>query len=288
MEKKIAVQIQHDANWKDMLRITAESGFKCVAMGFGSSKVFEREDWEKEISSVGDELAKNGLKCVMTHSPYYDLHCSAEKTDERMEKALLRSMKGTAMLGAELTAVHPRSFLIGKKVHRKKSLEYNLKSFSRLGEEIGKYGAVLGIENMPHFPGLSIPFYSCEVSDHIELVDRLNSESARAVWDLGHSNLMTFFGQLSERPYNQAEAIAALGSRIHGTHIHNNDRVRDLHAPPSLGTIDWQKTLGALKAQGYGGYLTLEVVYDYRFGIESFIKHLYDCAAKLDEIFRKA
>ena len=274
MEKKIAIQIQHDAHWREMLQITAESGFKFVSMGFGSSKVFHKDGWEKEMDEIGNELAKNGLRCVMTHTPYYDLLISAEKIDEVMERALLRCMTATGMLGGEISAVHPRSFLDGQAVDGKKSLAYNLKSFSVLAEEIGKYGAKLGVENLPQFPGLPIPFYSCKTEDHIELIDKLDSENTCAVWDFGHSHLLGG---------DDVAAIRALGKRIEGTHVHNNYWHDDSHFVPSRGTIDWNATLGAMKENGYKGYLTLEVNYDYSFAIRSFIKHCYDCVAELEK-----
>lgn len=274
MEKKIAIQIQHDAHWREMLQITAESGFKFVSMGFGSSKVFHKDGWEKEMDEIGNELAKNGLRCVMTHTPYYDLLISAEKLDEDMERALLRCMKATGMLGGEISAVHPRSFLDGQRVDGEKSFAYNLKSFSALSEEIGKYGAKLGVENLPQFPGLPIPFYSCKTDDHIQLVDALPKESTCAVWDFGHSHLM---GR------DDAEDIRKLGKRIEGTHVHNNFRHDDSHFAPSIGNIDWNATLGAMKENGYKGYLTLEVNYDYSFAIRSFIKHCYECVAELEK-----
>ena len=56
MERKVALQIQHDNKWEQMLEISAKSGFRFVSMGFGSSKCFHNSDWETEIKKIRDKL----------------------------------------------------------------------------------------------------------------------------------------------------------------------------------------------------------------------------------------
>ena len=54
--RKVAIQIQYDERWRDMLEIARESGFKYVAMGFGSSKCFHSGDWEQSVFDLRNEL----------------------------------------------------------------------------------------------------------------------------------------------------------------------------------------------------------------------------------------
>ena len=58
MDKKVAIQIQHDQNYKELLKIASESGFKYVSMGFGSSRVFLDDNYQKEIDVIASELEK--------------------------------------------------------------------------------------------------------------------------------------------------------------------------------------------------------------------------------------
>ena len=246
-----------------------------------------QNNYQKEIDVIASELEKNNLKCIMTHTPYYDLRISAEIIDENMEKALLRCMKATTYLGAKISAIHPRSVFLGnspydesvlpyeESVDTKKSFELNYKYMLPLAEEIAKGGGMLGVENLMQYPRWKVPFYSCNTKDHVRLVDSLKDFNACAIWDFGHSNLVR---------HDRSNAIRELGSRIKGTHLHNNFSMDDEHLPPSIGNIDWNSTLSALKEQGYNGYLTLEVNYNYNFGINSFIKHLYDCVIKLNDV----
>ena len=292
MDKKVAIQLQHDDRWREMIKIAGESGFKFVSMGFGSSKCFHSDGWKVEVEKIREELEKNGLKCVQTHAPYYDLLLSAEKRDEDMEKALKRSMEATKILGADICAVHPRSYIIDGApretvVDKKRSLEENQSSISETLNSAIKNGVLLGIENLPEFPGLPIPFYSCNPEDHVELIDSFKSDNVCAIWDFGHANLMN---------YNMAESIKLLGSRIKGTHVHNNEGKHDCHYPPFIPecksdfvirSVDWEKSLNQLKCTGFDGYLTLETNYGYTYPVDILIRYLYESVCALDDIMQK-
>ncbi len=287
MDKKVALQIHHDKNWREKLKVAAESGFKYVAMGFSSDSTndkqgnwiysgdrsLESDDWEKEINAIGEEIAKNGLKCIQTHAPYYCLWSPVEETIEIVEKSFLRCMKATNMLGAEICAVHPKG-IYGKDGAEKSFVE-NLRQFSPMVEEISKGGGMLGIENLPWDQ------YCRNTEDHVKLIDAFHSENVCGVWDFGHSHLVD---------YDKAQAIREVGKRIKGTHVHANWGTHglDIHLPPLLGTIDWDNVLSALKESDYNGYLTLEVDTDPEKSMPSFMKYLYDSICVLWEKFQKA
>lgn len=292
MDKKVALQIRNYEPWKETAEMMKRSGFKYVAMAFGDEKPLLASNWRDMVNEMGEVFAKNGLKCIQTHSPYYSLLVSAEKRDENMEVALLRSMEATKMLGAEICAVHPRSVIIDgmpreTAVDREKSLKENIVAFSPLVEACEKYGVKLGIENLMKYPFAHPYFYSWIAEDHAELVDELKSDSVCAVWDFGHANLVD--------EVDQAERIRTLGGRIMGTHVHNNDGKEDLHNPPFMPdptayyvrrTVDWKSVLSALKSSGFDGYLTLESVFNYKYPVEAYIRYLYESVCSLDDIMQ--
>jgi len=113
MNQKVAIQIQHDSHWQRMLEIAADSGFRYISMGFGSSRCFHKEDWAEEIEKIRTVLGSLHLCCVMAHAPYYDLRISAEVLEEAMECTLLRCVRATSMLGGEIMAIHPRGYYRG-------------------------------------------------------------------------------------------------------------------------------------------------------------------------------
>ena len=221
------------------------------------------------------------LKCVMTHAPYYNLLLSAERRIETMETALLRSIEATNILGAEICAVHPRSYIIDGEprdtaVDRKKSLHENIISFQPLVKECEKFGVLLGIENLMRYPYAHPYFYSWIAEDQVELIDKLNSKNVCAIWDFGHSQLVD---------YDKAQAIRELGKRIKGTHVHGNWGTHglDLHLPPLISNNDWDSVIGALREQDYQGYLTLEVDTDPQKAMGAYMRYLYESVSLLWE-----
>ncbi len=279
MEAKVAIQIQHDNFCNEMLKTAAECGYKYISMGFGSSKCFNSDDWSDEIISIKKLLRSLGLVCVMAHAPYYDLRISAEILDETMEKALLRCVEATAMLGAEIVAIHPRGCYINGVEQTEKSYEINVKNIAPLAKKAGNYGCLIGIENLPVFPGWDMTFYSNFPEEHKRLIDSFSPDSVCGVWDFGHSFLA------NEDP---AAALKLLGSRIRGTHVHDNHCKNDDHLPPGFGLIDWKTEIAALKQTGYSGYLTMELDYQPRISetdyIREFFKAAYDNCRELSKM----
>ncbi len=264
MDRKVAVQIQDDAHRREMLEIAAEAGFRYVSMGFGSSRCFHREDWESETAVIRAELDACGLRCVMTHAPYYDLRISAEFLDDAMETALLRCVNATAALGGEIMAVHPRGyyradgpvpeggFYKNGIEDREESFRLNVKNLQPLAREALRCGVRVGIENLPVFPGWAMTFCSDDPDVHRRLIDTFDPAAVCGVWDFGHAYLA------NEDP---AATLATFPGRIAGTHVHDNDRTNDQHLTPFCGTIGWQEQMDALRATGFDGYLTMEIVY---------------------------
>lgn len=83
------------------------------------------------------------------------------------------------ILGAEICAVHPRSFLIPgvppvESCDRERSFEENLISFKPLVEACERFGVKLGIENLMKYPNPGLPPFYSYLVDHIKLIDSLN------------------------------------------------------------------------------------------------------------------
>ena len=291
MERKVALQIQHDNKWEQMLEISAKSGFRYVSMGFGSSKCFHNSDWETEIQKIRGKLDSLGLRCVMTHAPYYDLRISADFLDDAMETALLRCVQATAALGGEIMAIHPRGYYRddnpvpdngfygnGKEVPEQ-SYAYNIRNLRPLVDEAIRCGCRIGVENLPVFPGWAMTFCSHDPDIHKRLIDDLDPAGVCGVWDFGHAYLTH---------EDSAAVLSTFGNRICGTHVHDNDRSYDHHWTPMTGTIDWSKQMAALGGNHYKGYLTMELVYEHLYENEeallTFVRTAYENCCALEEM----
>ncbi|PVU71847.1 sugar phosphate isomerase/epimerase [Acidilobus sp. SCGC AC-742_E15] len=67
--------------------------------------------------------------------------------------------------------------------------------------------------------------------------------------DIGHTSL---HGRKPE------DFIRKFHDRLKHVHLHDNNKSRDLHLPPGVGSIEWEKILKVLKRY-YDGTITLEV-----------------------------
>ena len=292
MEKKAALQVQHDGQWERILEIAADCGFRYVSMGFGSSRCFHCEDWMEETEKIRARLDALGLRCVMTHAPYYDLRISADFLDDAMETALLRCVKATAMLGGEIMAIHPRGYYRdenpvpengfygnGKEIPEQ-SYACNIRNLRPLVAEAIRCGCRVGVENLPVFPGWAMTFCSHDPDIHKRLIDDLDPAGVCGVWDFGHAALT--------HGTNSAAVLSTFGSRICGTHVHDNDYTGDHHWTPLTGTIDWSAEMAALAGNGYEGYLTMELVYEHLYNdpaaLRDFVRTAYENCCSLEEM----
>lgn len=292
MERKVALQIRNTEPIEEVAKAMANGGFKYVSMAFGDEAPLLKSDWESYVMKIDQILKKYKLKCIQTHAPYYGLLISAEKRDENMEASLIRSVEVTRMLGADICAVHPRSFIIpdmprDTAVDREKSLKENIISFNPLVELCEKYDLLLGIENLMRYPHVHPYFYSWIAEDHRDLIDAFHSKNVAAIWDFGHANLVDT---------DHADRIRTLGNRIKGTHVHNNDGKEDNHLPPFLPprdayyvrkSVDWDSVMTALKDTGFTDYLTLETVLNLDYPFSAYVRYLYESLCVLDDMLHK-
>ena len=298
MDKKTAVQVRFDGRLDDTLRAAAQAGFRYVSIGFGSYEGFARGDRKEEIAALAETLADLGLTCVMTHSPYYDLRISAEVTYPKIDISVARCLEASAMLGAPIMAIHPRGcytsgtrdpggkdsynlrglmpddidgcYSLGRE-DRERSLELNLAYWKPLAGRAKEIGCLIGVENLPVFPGWEMTFFSSDPDSQIRLIDGLG-EGACGVWDFGHAYLTN---------KGDTGPLKKLGSRIKGLHVHDNDLTSDQHLIPFMGSMDWDAQMSALRQTGFDGYVTLELAYEGENDIVSFMKRAYEAGSRL-------
>lgn len=272
---RYAIQIQHNDSFEYALKCAKNAGFKYVAIGFGSSKCFHKDDWEQEIIEIEKLLKENSLECIQTHLPTHNLLSSAEIEDKDTDKAILRCLEAGVKLGSEWNVYHARS-AINDNYSTKKSMEYAKIAVAEFAEKANACKSGFAIENLAVFP--DVPkwrFFTADYEDLCELHDYFKSEYVSVCWDFGHANLMG---------NNDEKVLEYVGDRIKCTHFHNNDRNFDQHYLPSQGKIEWEKLMPALKKTGYNGALTLELDYKNIHCLESFFRHSFDCLKYLDEI----
>lgn len=273
-----SIVVREEEKLEEILGFAAKAGFKEVLIGFGSSDIFLRENYQADVERIKELLAKNGLSCKQTHLPAYHLTVSSEITDEQTELKIKRCIKASAELGAEWTTYHPRT-AVNDGYNQTKSFEANKAILTDYLEDAEKYGIGIAVENMPLYPYTNAywRFFGGGWEELCELCDSLKSDKIGICWDFGHAHTAAL---------DQVAAIKDVGSRLKMTHVHDNYKNGDHHQLPLMGDeiwgpINWSETMGALKDINYNGSLALELIYPPFSMCESFIKLAHDCLEHL-------
>lgn len=270
-----AIQIAYDKNFEKACRFASEAGFKNISVNFNNTEDPTDMTYDKAPDYILGILERYDLKVVQTHLYYYYPLLSAEKTESELEHRVMREIEASARIGADWCAWHTRYYKSGEwqsgEFNEELTLKYNYESVSRYLEVAKKYGTGIALENLfgiMMFGGSDLLMRIC---------DSFNDDRVGICWDTGHANISK---------EDQADAITKLGSRIKCTHVHNNWGVRDDHAPPIYGNIEWNRVIPALAATGYDGPLTLETHCWYNDdGLwRSFMKHNYDSLLYLESL----
>lgn len=199
------------------------------------------DNWQHFIHDICDEAAKLGIKFAQGHLPYY---ADFSQVNDAKEEAIRRAIVAFADMGVPWAATHPANMGTGSK-------EYNLQYFLQHIEAAKKAGVGIAIENI--FDSGNRRHYCGVVEELIDLVDAFGDPSAVGIcWDFGHGNIMY--------PKSQAGCLQAIGERLKMVHVHDNNGHTDQHLPPFFGNVNWQEVVLTLRAIGYDGTFSFEVV----------------------------
>jgi len=107
-------------------------------------------------------------------------------------------------------------------------------------------------------------------------LENIHSTRLGFCYDSGHHHCRTPGDELPQK----------YGSRLMALHLHDNDSTDDQHLLPFDSTINWQATMQRIKATGYKGAITLEVVNSRHEDLspQEFLRIAYDRAKRLAAI----
>ena len=235
----------HDFGLEKTIDIFSEAGFEAIDFNADLEEYYSDVHDKDFYVNVKKYAADRGITFNQTHAPFATSYVEDEKTKIRFEE-IVRSMKHSSWLGADMVVVHP-----GKHINYKEDnnydllMEYNFDFYKRLIPYAEEYNVKIAIENI----GGSITETSKGL---LELFNTLNNNVFTICYDVGHANIC---GQ------NPADMIAEIGKHIGCTHIHDNDGVHDTHTLPYYGTIEWESVMSAFAKVGYQGNLNYEAGY---------------------------
>ena len=193
-----------------------------------------------------ETILSHGLKINAIHMPisneWADISCQYEEDRKEIVKLFSNLMKELDKYNPSAFVFHPGGF----GVNQDSLNEYTqrlIKSVNVLTEETDKK---VCIENMAG------RFFLDTSDQMLNLLS--NCKKAYTCVDVNH-----FYFEKPE------DAILKYGDRIGSIHISDYDFVKERHLLPKLGSIDWNKVIGALKTVGFNGVFNYEVSGKYPF-----------------------
>lgn len=175
-----------------------------------------------ELASVAAALRGEGLSCNI-HAPYMDLNPGSL---ERLLRETTMRRFGQVLDAAEILLPEVMVFHPGFDRWRYGEatdlwLGHSVVAWRSVLQRAREIGTVIAVENI----------FEEEPGTLKSLFDTVDDPLLAHCFDVGHWNLFKKVGM--------AEWFEALGDRIAEVHIHDNSSLRDDHAPPGEGSIDF-------------------------------------------------
>lgn len=191
--------------------------------------------YARELKQIGLD---NGIRCNQSHAPM-PVYVPAVRS------YLKRAIECTAEAGGEICVIHPDNY---------KSAEENGEMYLELLPFAKSCGVKIAAENMFNWnreTNTSAPAACSTGADFKKHMEAVNDPCFVACLDLGHA-------EMRGSGDGAVSMIRTLGHHLQALHIHDNDRMHDVHQIPFSMALDFPAMVKALKEIGYSGYFTLE------------------------------
>ena len=240
----------------DAIKILADAGFDAYDYSIHyceENDPLYSDSWKEYLAKIRAGADALGILCNQAHAPFPSRHNDTPQHAEynaTIFDRLVRSIEGSALLGAKAIVIHPIQCLpYAENVGYLR--DSNLELYRALAPYAKKSGIKIALENMfQRKDGVIVDSVCSQPEEFIDYLDTLADDCFTACLDLGHCVLTQ---------HNTADMIRALGSeRLTALHVHDNDNKTDLHTLPYHGKMDWEEITDALAEIGYRGDFTLE------------------------------
>lgn len=198
----------------------------------------------KKLRELSEEI---GIPCLQSHAPFTCIRDAAH-ADEYRKTELEPAVRIAGILGCPVIVVHPGNDL---------SVETNYEHIYKPLLEIARpLGVKIATENMWNYDDkmqITSKNVACAtVENFCRQVDIARDEYMTACLDIGHAEITDAPGAVA--------MIRGLNKRIGALHVHDVDKINDLHVLPfsSNAAVAWDPIIDALREIGYKGAFTFE------------------------------
>ncbi|NJD92426.1 MAG: sugar phosphate isomerase/epimerase [Geobacter sp.] len=217
----------------------------------------------EQVESVAASLQAAKLTCTI-HAPFIDLNPgSEEKLIRETTRLRFRQICVVAwVLRPKVMVFHPGydKWRYGEK--QSSWLKHSIDTFTEVLAATEQTGCNIAVENI----------FEEEPSTLLALLEAVNHPRFRHCFDVGHWNLF------SANNISLPEWFTLLGAQMAEVHIHDNNGLRDDHAPVGEGGIDFEQYFALLKRYAPQAVWTLEA--HSRSSLERAVKSIAPFATK--------
>lgn len=203
----------------------------------GFELFYNSEDYIQKAKDFKQYADTIGIHCNQTHG---SVPCFRKKGTIEENQVLFQNVKRcieiTHILGGKYCVFHPSSDC---------SFQDNVEFFRSIKEVAINNHVIIAIENT-----LSDRLFG-KPDDFVKLFASLNNDCFKMCLDIGHA-------ETRNAGSSAVEFINKLGDKIACLHIHDNDKISDLHQLPYNYSIDFDMICNALKKISYQGDITFE------------------------------
>lgn len=223
--------------------------------------------YARKLRQIGED---NGIFCNQSHAPFPAWY--KEVTD-----SYKHAIECTAEAGGKICVMHPDNY---------KSAEENAEIFYDLVPFAHECNVKIAIENMCTYDekkGKFLNKAACSTpKDFLKHLSMIDDPYFVACVDVGHA-------ELRDLGSSAVDMILGLGNKVQALHLHDNDKIKDLHRIPFSQALDFEKIVGALRKIDYKGDFTLECGipndrYD-EAGVLEGLKETYCAVKRLADMF---
>lgn len=247
-----------DADLKRLFPLIKKAGYDGVEPVFSEFGYLNEETSKEEIKEIGKIAREEGLEIpsVGVWSLWkYNLVSNREETRRRAVDIVKKQVEAAAVLGADTVLVVPG--YVGcdfvdepERIRYDRAYERCLKALRELADFGEKYGVCIGIENVWNRFLLS----PLEMK---HLLDEVNSPFAGAYFDVGN---VIYTGY----PEDWIEILDSHIKKIHLSDFRYGQAGMGGFVDLFAGDVDFVKVGESLKQIGYDGWLTLEMLPNYK------------------------
>ena len=239
----------------DSLIAARRKGISCIEISLtglvNGPKALSWDQLKARLAPVKADADKAGIQIWSIHMPY-EKECDPSHPDKSVLKKSLekyrRCIDAVSVLKPHLLLYHPSFYQLehGRRNERMKIIGQSMKKLDKWGRAIQSETV---IENML---GPTI-----ERTDGFERAIGRNPEEMEYIMSVVPSTVGVAVD--TNHALDAADMIRRFGQRVHTLHISDGNGLKDRHAMPGNGSVDWNDVLTALYEVGYKGPFLYEV-----------------------------